>query len=440
MLKKCICLFAINLVMRVPDTYGNRFLVDTVDTTHQTGKGKLNMLEQFTGLKFSGYIQPQIQIASRKGSESYNGGNFPEFSKSRLMLRRARLRMDYKHYNKEKDAIAHFVIQFDGSERSMKIRDLWASFYENKLKLFSISTGLFARPFGFEVNYPSPDRESPERGRMSQILMKAERDVGAMLSINDRNKGSKYKNLQFDIGVFNGQGLTGPNDYDDHKDLVARAYIKPTKVPILNQIQLSGGISGYLGGITSQSEEVYSTEDTPEGAIFVKDISSENSGKVLPRKYAGADIQIQIPNRYGSSQIRAEYIYGTQTGTLHSSETPGTYPMTHGIVDPLAVRNFDGVYLTYLQHLGSPKHQAIIKYDWYDPNTEVTGMAISEAKGFNKADIRYNTLGVGYVYYANPSLNLSLYYDIVKNEKTALSGFTEDIEDNIFTCRIRYRF
>ena len=36
---------------------------------------------------------------------------------------------------------------------------------------------MFARPFGFEINYSSSDRESPERGRKSQILMKGERDL-----------------------------------------------------------------------------------------------------------------------------------------------------------------------------------------------------------------------------------------------------------------------
>lgn len=426
--------------MQVQKSYGQRFLMDMVDTTNQTGKGMLTMLQQFNGIKFSGYIQPQFQIAARKGSESYNGGDFPEFSNSRFMLRRGRLRVDYTHYNENQDPTTHFVFQFDGSERGVAIRDFWGSFYENKLKLFSLTTGMFARPFGYEVNLSSSNRESPERGRMSQILMKSERDIGAMISINDRNKGSKLKYLQLDVGVFNGQGLSGPNDYDSHKDVIGRAYIKPVQIPIFNKTQLSGGISGYLGGITSRSEEVYKTVSTRNGYQLTKDVSSSNVGKLLPRQYAGADIQIEIPNRSGASEIRAEYIKGTQTSTLKSSESPGTYPVTNGIADPLTVRNFDGIYLIYLQHLGSSKHQALIKYDWYDPNKKVSGTEISEENGFNKADIRYNTLGVGYVYYANPSLNLVLYYDMVRNEKTALTGFTEDIKDNIFTCRIRYKF
>jgi hypothetical protein len=439
MFKKCICICGLALVMQVQKSYSQRFLMDMEDTTSQTGKEVLPILKRFNGIKFSGYIQPQFQVASREGAHSYNGGDFPEFSKSRFMLRRGRLRLDYTHYNEDKNPTTHFVFQFDGSERGVAIRDFWGSFYENKLKLFSLTTGMFARPFGYEINLSSSNREAPERGRMSQILMKSERDIGAMISINDRNKGSKLKNLQMDLGFFNGQGLAGPNDYDNHKDIIGRAYLKPVEIPMF-KTQLSGGMSGYLGGINSRSEEVYKTEDTPDGEYLIKEVSPENVGKLLPRHYAGADIQIEIPNRHGSSELRAEFIEGTQTGTLKTSETPGTYPITNGIPDPLAVRRFDGIYLTYLQHLGSPKHQAIIKYDWYDPNKEVSGMEINNTTGFNKADIRYNTLGLGYVYYANPSLNLLLYYDIVRNEKTGLTGFTEDVDDNIFTCRIRYKF
>jgi hypothetical protein len=54
--------------------------------------------------------------------------------------------------------------------------------YETKGHNFSFTAGLFARPFGFEVNLGSNFRESPERGRMSQILMPTERDLGMMIT------------------------------------------------------------------------------------------------------------------------------------------------------------------------------------------------------------------------------------------------------------------
>ena len=81
-----------------------------------------------------------------------------------------------------------FVFQFDGTERGVNIRDFWGRIFENKWKLFTFTTGMFARPFGYETNLSSGDRESPERGRMNQILMRTERDLGAMFSVEPREK------------------------------------------------------------------------------------------------------------------------------------------------------------------------------------------------------------------------------------------------------------
>ena len=69
---------------------------------------------------------------------------------------------------------------------------------------------MFARPFGYEVNLSSSDREAPERGRMSQILMKTERDLGVMASFEPKKTKHFFKHIKIDGGFFNGQGLTGP--------------------------------------------------------------------------------------------------------------------------------------------------------------------------------------------------------------------------------------
>ena len=103
-------------------------------------------------------------------------------------------------------------------------------------------------------------------------------------------------------------------------------------------------------------------------------------------------------------------------------------------------RSFDGAYFYFLQNLNSVDHELVIKYDWYDPNKKISGTEITTAKGFSKADLRYNTLGVGYVYRANESLKFTFYYDFVKNEKSGLTGFTEDVKDNVFTGRVQYNF
>jgi len=82
----------------------------------------------------------------------------------------------------------------------------------------------------------------------------------------------------------------------------------------------------------------------------------------------------------------------------------------------------------------------VLKYDWYDPNKKVKGKEIGAANGMTPADIRYNTLGMGFVHYFNANMKVMLYYDLVKNESTSLKGYEEDLPDNVFTCRLQYRF
>ena len=104
-------------------------------------------------VKISGYIQPQFQVAQSKGVRSYSGGDFPEQVNNRFMLRRGRIRFDYVHNNTELQARAfQFALQLDGTERGVFIRDLWGKVHENKWQLFSLTTGMFARPFGFVIN------------------------------------------------------------------------------------------------------------------------------------------------------------------------------------------------------------------------------------------------------------------------------------------------
>jgi hypothetical protein len=422
------------------DAFAQRFLMDLVDTTNHMGKGMLSIYERYNRVRISGYIQPQFQYITGKGAETYNGGNFSPMSNNRFMLRRGRLRVDYAHLNKNSDPTSYFVFQFDGTERGVAIRDFWGRFYENKFKIFALTTGMFARPFGHEVNLSSANRETPERGRMSQILMRTERDIGLMLTVTSRQTAEWHQKIKFDLGVFNGQGMSGPVDYDGHKDVITRLSMKPTKLRALGGATLSAAVSGYLGGITSQSNVLFETKLIGHEYIMRRDSSARNLGKKAPRNYAGADFQLAFPNQEGETVLRAEYIKGKQTATFASSESPGVYPVTNNLKDPLYVRNFDGGYFYFLQSLGSIEHMIVLKYDWYDPNTRVTGDELIASRGFSKADLRYDTFGMGYVYTPNESLKFLFHYDLVKNEKSALPGFENDVPDDVFTCRVQYNF
>lgn len=391
-------------------------------------------------LKFSGYIQPQFQFTEKNGAKTYAGGDFPENSSNRFMLRRSRLKADFSLKNKEEQTSVKFIFQIDATERGVYARDIYGQFHENKWQIFHLTTGLFARPFSYELIRSSSERETPERGRMSQILMKTERDLGAMVSFEPRKENAALKNLKIDLGVFNGQGLAGPEDYDSYKDLIGRISLKPVRIS-RSGIRVSGGVSVLYGFVGNQSYQLYKLRKSGGNYIFHSDSLRSNKNYAAPRQYYGADVQFKIPNRKGNTELRAEYIRGTQSATAASSETPGKYPIgSNGIPAPLYIRPFDGAYFYLLQNLFSEKHQIVLKYDWYDPNTKLSGKEISPDKKMSAADIRFNTLGFGYTYYIDKHFKATVYYDQVKNEETALPGYVKDRSDDVFTLRLQYEF
>lgn len=420
---------------------GGKLLTDMIDTSTRMGKNMLSLYNKFGQVGFSGYIQPQFQYAESKGNPNiYQGGDWGAYSDNRFRLRRGRLRTDFTHYTEEGKPSVYFLFQFDGTERGVNIRDFWGRYYENKFELFHFSAGMMARPFGHEVLLSSIFREAPERGRMSQILMGTERDLGFMASLNSRKANSKMKWFAIDLGIYNGQGLTGPQEYDSHKDIVFRISSKKQSIPG-TKIKVSGGLSGYIGGITNRSARLYSMNEIGGVWKLTADSLESNIGKTAQRQYFGGDIQIIIPNGNGQSEFRAEYVRGNQTGSLSNSTTPGTLPVdATGGFAPLATRPFDGAYFYYLQHLGSWKHQLVLKYDWYDANKKVKGAEVNKDNGYSAADIRFNTIGAGYMHYINQYLKLVLWYEHPMNEKTSLSGYDKDLKDGIFTCRAQFTF
>ena len=419
--------------------FSQRYLTD-IDSSFFIKDTVRPVLKRFENLRISGYMQPQFQVAETDGAPSFEGGNFAQFSKSRFMLRRARLKVDYLMLTKEKFPKALFTFQIDATERGVIVRDMFIRLYETNKNTLAMTAGFFARPFGFEVNLGSSFRESPERGRMSQILMPGERDLGVMFSFEPQNKKNKLYHLKLDAGFFNGQGASGTTDFDSHKDFISRVIIKP--YTINKKLEIGAGLSLLLGGWKNGTKYVYESGRNASGEkIFVVDSSLSNLGKSSPRHYYGADVQVKLHHGWGETEWRAEYWFGTQPGTATSTANPGTLPTTNGIPLPTYVRHYNGAYFYFLQNIINTKHQLIIKYDWYDPNGKVKEKEIGKTgTNLTLADIQFNTFGLGYVYHFNPQTKLIFYYDAVKNEPTQLAGFLTDIKDNIFTCRLQFRF
>jgi hypothetical protein len=207
-------------------------------------------------------------------------------------------------------------------------------------------------------------------------------------------------------------------------------------------MELGAGLSFLRGGWKNGTKYVYESGTSSGGdKIFVVDSSESNLGTSAPRHYYGGDIQYKIHHGWGETEWRAEYWFGTQPGSAISTTNPGTLPGVPGLPVPTYVRHFNGAFFYFLQNIINTKHQFVLKYDWYDPNIKVSKTEIGKpGTNLTVADIKFSTLGVGYVYYFNPQTKITFYYDIVENEKTQLAGFTDDIKDNVFTCRLQFRF
>jgi hypothetical protein len=146
------------------------------------------------------------------------------------------------------------------------------------------------------------------------------------------------------------------------------------------------------------------------------------------------DAQVSIDWKGGLSTFRAEAMMGQQPGTAKSTATPRTL-----VTEDLYLRNFNGAYLYFVQNILHTHHNIIVKYDVYDPNTDIKGTEI--VSNLTSSDIKYSTLGIGYLFNYDQNWKFLIYKDFVKNESTSLSGYTSDVKkDNVLTLRIQYTF
>ena len=402
---------------------------EPIDTLSRAVGKIQSELESMKHLRISGYIQPQFQIADSMGIASFAAGNFDTHTDKRFRIRRGRVKATYETQH------SIFVYQIDMTERGFTITDLYARFTEPWLETVSLTAGMMNRPFGYEIGYSSSLRETPERGRMSQILFNGERDLGAMITLQ-APKTNNWHFLKLEAGMYNGTGgpAAGVNasDYDYQKDFIS--HLSANRTSKSEKVSYGLGASYYTGGFRQGSKNWYRMD----GDTAFKSFSdTSNYEHIAPRQYYGADAQLNMELPFGLTTLRAEYIFGRQSGTSSSTTSPILQP-----TGDCYTRNFNGAYFYYVQNIFQTKHQFVVKYDWYDPNTIVSGDAIGKSGSkVGSADVKYTTIGLGWNYRWDTNVKLSAYYDIVTNETTKnLTGYTQDKKDNVLTLRLQYRF
>lgn len=374
-------------------------------------------------VKFSGYIQSQYQYGEKDASLKVGTANEnPEESFNRIGIRRGRFKLTATD-----GKLASGVFQVDVTEKGVGFKDAYLNLKDPWFNTIQLRAGIFDRPFGNEISYSSSRRESPERSTLFQTLFPEERDLGAMLVLQPA-KTSVWNILKLEAGLFAGNGIK--QETDSRKDFIGHLSLAKT---VGNAFSYGLGTSYYNGGVYQGTEKVYTLNDRK----FVPDESETNKGGFAKREYVGFDFQAAIASSLGITQLRAEYLFGQQPGLSGSSKSPNASAL------PAAdtyIRNFSGAYAIFVQDLGALPLSAVVKYDFYDPNTEVSGDEIGK-EGTSKTDLSFNTLGLGVLWKISNAFRLQAFYEINKNEtSTHVSGRTEDLKDNVFTLRLQYKF
>ena len=424
-------------------------------------------------LKVSGYVQAQYQYgqaaedgtyfklnranayesnAFSPGTNEYKGlDNF-----SRFGIRRGRIKFTYT------EGIAEGVFQLDITEAGIGFKDAYLSIKDPWIGTTSFKAGIFDRPFGHEISYSSSRRESPERSRIFQRLFPGERDLGAMLTLQGP-KDTPWNMFKLEGGLFAGNGSNTTaafRQFDSHFDFIGRLSFAKT---FGSDMSLSGGVSTYLGGVRQSDSMVYVMLDN---RFVLNSDKRNNIGAFAKRNYFGVDLQYSAMTAAGLTQLRGEYIWGehpqNEAGSFGFNAT--SFPAISGAT---FMRKISGGYVILTQDLGKLPFTAVVKYDWFNPNTQISGNNIAStetlkeptdivAKGTgNYGEIMKSNIGFGLIWRINNALRLTAYCDITTNEKTenikdktvsaddkriVSYGYINDRPDNVFTLRLQYKF
>jgi hypothetical protein len=376
-------------------------------------------------LKITGYLQTQFQQTQSKGISSFSGGDFDKNSDNRFMIRRGRLKID------RVDKYSSIVFQIDATQNGVNLMDAFIQLHQPDYRQLQLTAGLFNRPFGYAIVYSSGYRDFPERPRVFQTLMPRERDIGAMLSY------APVKFISADLAMVNGSGLYA-RDYDSKKDMIGNLAFKFDSLAA-KKFHVGFGGSFYKGSVRNNTETYFSNN----GSGFTKNNGADFKGANLKRNYFGANLQLQYDHPFGSTSIKSEYIWGTQPGVSTSSSISGPVASQSFTTQPatdLYLRNFTGYYIWLTQKIGKTRINALLAYDVYDPNNNIKENQIGLAANTTAADIKFSTLGYGLTYLVNTRVKLTIYNERVINSPTQLSGYENDLNDDVFTARLQYRW
>jgi phosphate-selective porin len=391
--------------------YSQKQVIDSLKEVIEKHEGKLNALDdrvlvnesdlgKLNKIKVSGYIQAQYEFYG-KDLEKSNGYD------NTFFIRRARVKFTYEATDGVK-----FVLQPDLSTGNLALKDAYAVVNLPKLKNWTLWAGQMNRP-NYEIEYSSSSREVLERSRVTTTIYPGEREIGAKLEYN----GTKIPIL-FQAMVMNGNFTgTQAKDIDSKKDVMARL-VYSVKIPEAG-LGIDFGANHYFGGNLAKTNKYVKNSD---GTLD----SLNNVWKYLDKHWTGGEVRIYA-DILGGLSVKAEYVSGTNSvaSTIATTSTNAQKKAS-----PNLYNNFAGYYIYFIKNIGA-KNQFVARYDYYDPNTKLSGDAAGSS-------INYKTWTLAWQYYLNENIRITLNYLMPKNETNATNP--ADLKDNIFTVRVQAKF
>lgn len=390
-----------------------------------------------SALKITGYIQPQWQSGQPAATLKVGKGNTGTDSYSRIGIRRARLKFEYND-----GGLASGVIQFNVAEKegikaaTVQLKEAYLQVKDPFVKNNLLIAGVVVRPFGHETQYSSSTLESTERARVITTLFPDEHDLGAMLVLKPA-LSSPLNFIRFEGGLFAGNAINP--ETDNRLDFIG--HLVATK-PLGDWAKWGLGVSYYNGGVYQTNSSVYAMS----GDAFSENKDAANTGAFASRIYYGVDAQFSMESPVGMTQLRFESVFGTQPGNKSTVGSPNRSALP--AAEDTYIRPVSGWYAILVQDLGNIPVSAVVKYDVFDANTSVAGDKIGVSGSFTSStDLKYSTWSLGALWRINPALRLTASYDLIKNETSSLltntdvmKDYSRDIQDNMLTVRLQYKF
>jgi hypothetical protein len=210
---------------------------------------------------------------------------------------------------------------------------------------------------------------------------------------------------------------TQAKDVDSRKDVMAR-FVYSVKIPSAG-VGIDFGANHYFGNNLAKTNKYVKNSD---GTLD----SLNNVWRYLDKHWTGGEIRIYA-DVLGGLSIKGEYVAGINSV---ASTVASTATMAQKKASPSLYNNFAGYYITFIKNIGA-RNQAVVRYDYYDPNTKLSGDAAGSS-------LYYKTWAFAWQYYLNDFIRLTAQYTMPKNETNATSP--SDIKDNLFTIRVQAKF